>query len=206
MCFCVTYYVRCDITFVMCIQNVCMMCRWLPGEHDFRTDADFGPLQDNPPPTPRTHAETVASGKAADAWKGTKKGHPRHTTGVNSLCALSFLHLFDVIWDICPDMMHIIKNWFEKLTFKLFTGARVPQWSVYKNPEPQEGAPDYAARCEKYNHAKALYQRAVVQAKKCTFPTADQEIVDRRVKNLVGPAKWIKNSMVYTRVEHAFLF
>jgi hypothetical protein len=182
------------------LNNVCILCRWLPDGHHFHADPAFGPQRATDPPAPRTHAETVKAGEASDAWTGPDNGHPRYASGVNSLCALTFLYLFDIIWDVCPDMMHIIKNWFEKLTFRLFAGLRIPQWSSAKNPKPKQGVADYPARKAKYKRQKALYKRAVAQTLKCTFPAADQAVVDRRIKNLVGPATWIKNSLVHTRM------
>jgi hypothetical protein len=138
----------------------------------------------------------VEQGKASDDWTGPDNRHPRHTTGVNASCPLSKLHLFDIIWDICPDMMHIIKNFFEKLTMQVFSGARVPSWSAGKHPMPNEDDDDYETKMAAYNKARDLWTLAVNQNKKCIFSAADQELADRRMKNLVGPANWIKNSMV----------
>jgi hypothetical protein len=47
-----------------------------------------------------------------------------------------------------------------------------------------------------HEDAVARWELAVKQNQQCTFSEADQKLVDQRVKNLVGPAKWIKNSMV----------
>jgi hypothetical protein len=139
----------------------------------------------------------VEEGEASSSWTGPETRHPRHESGINGTCALTYLNLFDIVWDICPDMMHIIKNFFEKLTFKLFSGSRVPSWATSKNKEPDDtDAPDYAAKMARYNEAKARWELSVKVNKKCIFTEADQKLVDRRIKNLVGPARWIKNSMV----------
>ena len=122
----------------VCFLNISVpvVCRWLPTGHRFRKDADFGSYRGDDPPGARNAAECVAQGKAADNHRGTKKAHPKETTGINRSCPLSYLRLFDIVWDICPDMMHIIKNFFEKLSFKLFAGARVPVWDASKNKAP----------------------------------------------------------------------
>jgi hypothetical protein len=101
--------------------------------------------------------------------------------------------------------MHIIKNFFEKLTFKLFAGNRAPTWSTAKNPEPDKNDAEYDTKMANYEDARARWELAVAQAGKCTFSKADQELVDRRVKNLVGPANWIKNSMVQLITSHAIV-
>jgi hypothetical protein len=180
-------------------QHPTLTCRWLPRGHRFRRDVRFGEGRGKAtPPEPRNHAECVEEGKASTNWTGHETRHPRHQSGIDGTCALIYLHLFDIVWDICPDMMHIIKNFFEKLTFQLFSGDRVPNWSASKNKEPEDKtAPDYADKMARYNEAKALWELAVKANKKCIFTEADQKLVDRRIKNLVGPANWIKNSMVH---------
>ena len=179
------------------LQYAYFFCRWLPPGHRFRLNPDFGPKRDTGPPAARKHAECVAQGKASDNYTGPDTQHVRSASGINTACALSFLNLFDIVWDICPDMMHIIKNFFEKLTFKLFSGSRVPKWSHAKNKPPRKDDPDYASKQKHHLDARARWEKAVEQNKKCIFSAADQELVDRRVKHLVGPANWIKNSMVH---------
>ena len=173
-----------------------MLCRWLPADHRFRTDETFGSPNHSGPPEPRNHDECVAQGKASDEYIGFQNAHVKNDTGINRSCPLSFLHLFDIVWDICPDMMHIIKNFFEKLTFKLFAGKRTPQWDNSKNKKPAQGVDGYRDKLKRHKDAKKRWKKAVDQNTKCIFSEADQKLVDQRVKNLVGPARWIKNSMV----------
>ena len=45
-----------------------------------------------------------------------------NTTGVNEWCPLSALHLFDIIWDIMPDLMHMIKGLLKDHLLKLLLG------------------------------------------------------------------------------------
>jgi hypothetical protein len=142
----------------------------------------------------------VAQGKASDDYRGFRNAHVKYTTGINRSCALSFLHLFDIVWDICPDMMHIIKNFFEKLTFKLFAGQRTPEWDKSKNKKPEKGASEYSSKLRRHNDAVARWKRAVEQNRLCIWSEADRKTVDMRVKKLVGPSRWIKNSMVRNRI------
>ena len=45
-----------------------------------------------------------------------------NTTGVKEWCPLSALHLFDIIWDIMPDLMHMIKGLLKDHLLKLLLG------------------------------------------------------------------------------------
>ena len=113
--------------------------QYLPARHMLRgASGMYGPVETRPPPPPRTHAEYVAQGKAnevheakvrhPDALKNKhyKKDLPYKTTGVKECCPLRFLHLFDLVWDILPDMMHIILGIFKRHIMELFTGKRMP--------------------------------------------------------------------------------
>jgi hypothetical protein len=93
-------------------------------------------------------------------------------------------------------MMHIIKNFFEKLTFQLFAGERTPGWDSSKNKKPAKNAKDYIRKLQRHIDAKRRWTKAVKQNKLCIWSEADRKIVDERVKDLVGPARWIKSSMV----------
>jgi hypothetical protein len=191
-----TLYTYVSKMYPKCIQNVRCVHRWLPRGHRFRRDETFGAKRGSNPPGARTHAEAVEQGEESDNWTGAANAHPRKTSGINASCPLSKLYLFDIIWDICPDMMHIIKNFFEKLTIAVFSGKRVPPWSESKHPVPDKDDEAYETKLASFTRARARWTLAVQQHQKCIFPVADQELADRRMKNLVGPANWIKNSMV----------
>jgi hypothetical protein len=59
----------------------------------------------------RTHASIIADGAATAAsrleWK--HKQHPRRDTGVDGPCPLAKVPLFDLVWDVCMDFMHLVK-------------------------------------------------------------------------------------------------
>jgi len=132
-----------------------MLFRWLPKNHRFQRDESFGSARRQDPPDARNADECVAQGKDCDHYRGFKNAHPSETTGINRSCPLSFLHLFDIVWDICPDMMHIVENWLEKLTCKFFSGARVPEWDKSKNKGPAKGAANFTENMDRHLDAKA---------------------------------------------------
>jgi hypothetical protein len=111
-----------------------------------------------------------------------------------------------MIWDFCPDMMHIIKTFFERLLLGVFTGARKP--TAFKPTEPvkpAEGATrttvrEYRGKKRTYDQLKEDYDATQLSFAECLFDAEAQKIVDERVKNLVGYPNWIKASMVHTRL------
>jgi hypothetical protein len=182
--------------------------RWLHPDDPLR--AGYGP--DLPPPA-RTHAQACQDAKDSEAdtvaWKNKK--HVRYTNGVNYWSPLSVLMMFDMIWDFCPDMMHIIKTFFERLTLGVFGGTRSPTFKMKEPSKPMEDedgeaparrAAKAAAR-EKYKQKKkhfdtqkALHASDVEASVQCTFDEATRRVVDNRVKNLIGFPEWIKASLV----------
>jgi hypothetical protein len=199
-----------------CVHNVNTF-RWCPEGHHFRDKPEFGTAaqRDAAPPDFRKHDETCRQGHESDVYTGADNAHPRKSTGVNETSALAFLFLFNLIWDVCPDMMHIIKNFFDKLTFKVFSGARVPKWSTktfglespaqpkkkvsgrkVNKEEYEEQMLEWKVKKKEYDERRAEWTTACNQHHKVVFTAEDQGIVDRRVKHLVGPSKWIKATMV----------
>jgi hypothetical protein len=45
-----------------------------------------------------------------------------------------------MIWDFCPDMMHIIKTFFERLVLGVFSGSRKPNYTYVKPTKPTRDA------------------------------------------------------------------
>jgi hypothetical protein len=165
--------------------------RWTSANHPFRTDPTFGPPcphSSHPPPTNRTHTEARAQGRAGDAYSGPKNAHPEHVTGIQHESPLCYLHLFNIIWDVCPDMMHIIKNFFEKVVLKLMGGDRVPTWSVHHN---KHHGP------EEHKRQRMYFKETVAKARASMYTMEERVEIDRRVSCLVGPANWLKSSMVF---------
>jgi hypothetical protein len=180
-----------------------VVIRWLHPDDPLR--APFG---SDGPPAPRTHARACAEAKESDKaahhpWK--RENHPRKKTGINHWSPLSVLNNFDMIWDFCPDMMHIIKTFFDRLMLGVYSGKRKP--SKFKAPEPEDpGTGSSRADKKKYKEKLKIYEERASEYKKareafdaCLFNKEDQIIVDERVKNLVGFPNWIKISLVTTQ-------
>jgi hypothetical protein len=74
----------------------------------------------------RTHASIVADGAATEAsrlpWK--HKQHPRRDTGVDGPCPLAKVPLFDLVFDVCMDFMHIVKVLISGHLLPLFKSQR----------------------------------------------------------------------------------
>jgi hypothetical protein len=156
------------------------------------------------PPPPRTHEAACREAKESEAslysWE-SKANHPRYKTGINHWSPLSVISRFNMIWDFCPDMMHIIKTFFERLVVGVFTGERAPSLNI-REPAKMPKNPDIDAR-KKYREAKKEYddlseehETAVASVQACTFSEMDKRVVDARVKNLVGYPNWIRTSLV----------
>jgi hypothetical protein len=93
-------------------------------------------------------------------------------------------------------MMHIIKNFSEKILRDLLGGLRIPKWSTKKNLEPDPDAPDYEDRLNSLEAQEARWMEARDKARRCVYTAVEQREVDYRIRSLVGPPGWIKQSMV----------
>ena len=62
-------------------------------------------------------------------------------SGVNSISALSLYPMFDIVWDVLPGWMHIIKNLVLPHFIKVVKGERKLKIPVYKAvPDKEDGA------------------------------------------------------------------
>jgi hypothetical protein len=117
-----------------------------------------------------------------------------------------------MIWDFCPDMMHIIKTFFERLVLGVFSGARKP--THFKQTEPvdpgrfasSDERKEYRGKKRKYVEQEVEYEKSLEAFQGCLFDADAQKIVDERVKNLVGYPNWIKASLVHPRARMAQQF
>lgn len=192
--------------------------------HDpIRRSEQLGPPEERPPPPPRTHEEAVAEGKRCDDYCGPETGHPRTKSGINGSSPFAYLPLFNIIRDVCPDMMHIIVNLF-KHWGPLLAGERRPTKSkTFIRPKPPQ-PPDrttmtparYKTQSKAYEGAQVKYRRAVEKYERekerlraaqevCdewTLTTKDREIVDIRMKDLAACPKYIKPSHTIFKTQH----
>jgi hypothetical protein len=108
-----------------------------------------------------------------------------------------------MIWDFCPDMMHVVKTFFERLVIGVFSGARRPTFGGLEPTKPPTDANPAAKKKykdlkTKYDADKEIYARDTLAFDECKFDEDDRKIVDERVKNLVGYPDWIKTTLVHT--------
>jgi hypothetical protein len=85
--------------------------RSLPDNHPWRGRGVWGEAELRGPPLTRTHESIVAAGlESAESnlpWDSDL--HPRKATGVDGECPLARVPLFNLVWDVCMDFMHIVK-------------------------------------------------------------------------------------------------
>jgi hypothetical protein len=99
---------------------------FLPGQHPFRRNANYGPVENGPPPATRTQEDFIRDGLASEAYRGPKSRAPYKTSGVKELSAFGALPMFDLVWDVLPDMMHIISGIWKRHIFEMLIGNRTP--------------------------------------------------------------------------------
>ena len=174
------------------------MNRWLDANDPLRRQ--YGPEL---PPLARTHDEACRQAKISEdtLYSYTNKKNPRFKSGINNWSPLSLLMKFNMIWDFCPDMMHIIKTWFERLVVGVYSGERRP--TLKKQPPiplqadaDEDEIKEHKAKTSKYRESRQEYEREILAHEMCVFTEAERKIVDERVKNLVGYPDWIKASLV----------
>ena len=93
-------------------HNVCIHNRRrLRHSHPYRKDARWGPHETRDPPPLRTAEEVEAqSREISDMEEGPAKARKQKATGIDGYCLLVLLAMFDIVWDMLPDMMHITKG------------------------------------------------------------------------------------------------
>ena len=97
--------------------------------------AEFGSQERGETPAPRTHTETMQQAREAEEYRGPDTKHPEKAHGIRGICPLGLLPYFNLIWDLCPDMMHINKNLWDRCIVGLFMGKRNPTFPTNnKNP------------------------------------------------------------------------
>ena len=163
----------------------CDYRRFLPEGHELRQHASFGPPEHLPPPEPRDHDSFVADAVANLRWRGTKKDAPYKATGVKELSPLAALPLFDLVWDILPDMMHVLPNIWKAHVFQMLVGNRMP-----KKPRPRKSL-DKAANAE----LAASHEDAVRELAEWRLSDEMQAELDRRSMHLGGEPNWIRNNL-----------
>ena len=150
-----------------------------------RRDTRYGKNEDRPPPADRTHSNFVRQALDNKNHRGKKCHAPYKRTGVKGLSPLAALPLFDMIWDITPDMMHIVEGIWKRHIFAMFKGERRParpknfkSYTVKENAVVQE------------EHAVALKQLEA-----WTLDNDKQKLLDQRSMQLGGESTWIRSNI-----------
>jgi hypothetical protein len=152
----------------------------LPPDHWMRTTAyetPPAPVEDYPPPRPRTHAEAVAHSLESRAFQGAEKSKkaPWKKTDVKYYCPLVLLQYFDLVWDAGPDMMHILKNVWSKI-LHIFNGQLQPAYPQKNQTVDKDGnaltaderaeiQKTFQERKDKYNHLMRVHVLVYIRSR-----------------------------------------
>jgi len=100
--------------------------RHLRPSHPYRRAGVWGGEELRDAPRPRTHESIIAAGAASAAsdmpW--AHPHHPRKASGVDGECPLAKIPLFNLVWDLCMDFMHIVKVLISGHLLPLLKGQR----------------------------------------------------------------------------------
>lgn len=99
---------------------------WLQASDPKRHHGKYGRNEDRPTPLTRTHLEFINEGIRNDQYTGPKNRAPYKASGIKELSPLGVLPLFDLVWDITGDMMHILWGIWKRHIFEMLDGLRAP--------------------------------------------------------------------------------
>ena len=145
--------------------------RHLPQSHPLRDDARFGPpclFEESPPPSKRTHAKTVNAAREVERLGGSEREKKVKATGVRGESLFALLKLFNIIADCLPDMMHILKNLWQRYFLPYFKGEvqpavpQPPSATYTRKKQIRHYSPaDQAERTRKYQEKLSVYNETM---------------------------------------------
>jgi hypothetical protein len=94
----------------------------LPPDNHFRTDDSFPAHETRAAPATRTHAGVCAKADELAGLAGPALERAQKACGVYGLCVLRLLYLFNVVWDITGDMMHLMKGMWHRRVMPMLKG------------------------------------------------------------------------------------
>ena len=104
-------------------HNVALGTRQHLDEDDpFRHDDSFPRPELRPAPPMRDHCEMCDTAANMANLSGPELAEEQKRTGINGECWLSHLHMFNMVWDITGDMMHILKGMWGRRLIPLLKG------------------------------------------------------------------------------------
>ena len=172
--------------------------KYLPAGHVLRNASAFnGSMENDPPPLARTHAEFVQGGRANEVHMAQlglpgarkegifKNNLPYKQTGIKELSPLANIPLFDMTWDILPDLMHIIPGIWKRHIFALLAGQRQPASVKARKKNTRVQNKDLLER-----HAACCEEISTWELDQATKDT-----VDKRTRALAGTPTWIRSNL-----------
>ena len=100
--------------------------RHLAPDNPFRRDDSFAEPELRPPPPMRDHCQMCTTAENMANLSGAELEKEQTRTGINGECWLSHLHMFNMVWDITGDMMHILKGMWGRRLMPLLKGTIAP--------------------------------------------------------------------------------
>jgi hypothetical protein len=139
---------------------------------------------------PRTHEEAMQTGRDCEEHIGFKKDHPKKATGIKGRSPLGNVPLFDLIWDILPDMMHILEGFHKTHLLKFLKGKR-------KAARPRRPAkfPDKESE-RAYKKLLADYEAVMAHIDTWILSEKELKLLDVRSDSMGGIPGWIRSSML----------
>ena len=135
----------------------------------------------------------------AHAYRGPKSRHPMHATGVKYLSGLHFVPLFDIIRDMCPDMMHVVQRLLPGRLMPLLKGFARP--ARFKDLKPKTGETKAEIKTrESHNRTGKKDRDAVVRdVMLCEMSKVDLRTLDQRSLMLGGQKTWVRNNLLISQ-------
>ena len=177
--------------------------RHLPPEHPWRQRREYGAdnvdfPEDDEPPATRSHEEVCRVGRRITFDGETLQKHVH--LGVDGFCVLSVLKLWNTIWDIPPDFMHVNKDIFQYHLLPLFKckSAAIPSKPKKRKMDDKDGKPlppqQQKEIEELYNEQIDLWNQVLLKASAWGMSLGTQKMVDSRCQALSGVSGWITHS------------
>ena len=114
-----------------------------------------------------------------------KKNSPYKKTGVKEVSPLRWLPLFDLIWDILPDLMHIITGIWKRHFLDMLKGNRKPaQAKQRKSWTKEENA-----------KLEADHKKCLEELQTWTLTKEEGATLDARSRSLGGESTWIRSNL-----------
>lgn len=162
-----------------------VLCVFAADDHHYRGLSSFGAPEDRSAPAPRDHAGFVRDAKANEAHAGPKHTAPYKLSGVKELSPLAALPLFDLVWDVMPDLMHIIPGIWKRHIFSMFTDRRKP-----KKPRPRS-----AWTRRQNDDLLRGHEEVLANLSEWVLSKQEQAVLDNRSRALGGVAGWIRSNI-----------